>query len=97
MWARTGTISFSPENTDDVINHVRETVIPMYEGQAGYKGFRLLIDHSNGKGLGVSYWDSEDAMRDTDSIGEQARKGAADAGGGSVEGVDRYEIIIDAS
>jgi heme-degrading monooxygenase HmoA len=95
MHARTGRISFSPDNADDVLSHVRESVVPKYEQSEGFKGFTLLLDRANGEGIGISFWESEDAMRATDDLGDQARTGAAEAGSGRDQGAERFEVAID--
>ena len=95
MHARTGHVSFSPDKLDDVVRQVRENTVPKYEQSEGFKGFTLLLDRSGGEGVGISFWESEDAMRATDDLGDQARKGAAEAGGGDDKGVGHYEVVID--
>ena len=95
MHARIGRITFSPENTDQLTSHVRDNVVPKYEGAEGYKGFTLLLDASRGEAIGISFWESEDAMRATDALGDQAREGAAEAGSGSDLGKNHFEVAID--
>ena len=95
MHARMGRVSFSPDKADDVTSQVRENVVPKYEAADGFKGFTLLLDQSGGEGVGISFWDSEDAMRATDDLGDQARQGAAEAGSGSDQGVQHFEVLID--
>jgi heme-degrading monooxygenase HmoA len=93
--ARTGRVSFSPDKADEMISRVSEEVVPRYQGADGFKGFTLLIDRSSGKALGISFWESEAAMRATDAQGDQARQTAAEAGSGSDEGVSHFEVAID--
>jgi heme-degrading monooxygenase HmoA len=95
MHARMGRITFSPDKADDVTRHVQENVVPSYERTDGFKGFTMLLDRSGGQGVGISFWESEDAMRATDSIGDQARQGAAEAGDGSDQGRQYFEVPID--
>ena len=95
MHARMGRVSFSPDKADDVSAHVRENVVPKFDGADGFKGFTLLLDRSGGEGVGISFWESEDAMRATDEIGDQARRGAAEAGSGSDQGPQHFEVVID--
>jgi heme-degrading monooxygenase HmoA len=90
-----GRVSFSADRADDVINHVRETIVPKYEESAGFKGFTLLLDRSSGEGVGISFWENEDAMMATDDLGDQARQGAAEAGSGDDKGAERFEVAID--
>jgi heme-degrading monooxygenase HmoA len=95
MHARTGRVSFSPDKADDLVSRVRETTVPRYEQADGFKGFTLLLDRGRGEGLGISFWESEEAMNASDSLGDQARQGAAEAGGGEDRGAERFEVAID--
>ena len=95
MHARTGRVSFSPDKADEMVSHVLDTILPKYENSDGFKGFTLLLDRSAGEGIGISFWESEDAMRATDGLGDQARQGAAEAGAGSDQGAERFEVAID--
>jgi heme-degrading monooxygenase HmoA len=95
MHARIGRITYSPESADQVTSHVRENVVPKYEGADGFKGFTLLLDSSRGEAIGISFWESENAMRATDDMGAQARQGAAEAGSGSDQGPQHFEVALD--
>jgi heme-degrading monooxygenase HmoA len=95
MNARMGRVSISSDKADDMISHVRENVVPKYEGSDGFKGFTLLVDRSKGQAIGISFWDSEETMHASDELGDQARTGAASAGGGSDEGREYFEVAID--
>lgn len=76
-------------------SHVRDNVVPNYESTDGFKGFTLLLDRSGGQAIGISFWESEDAMRASDALGDQARQGAAEAGSGSDQGLQHFEVAID--
>ena len=95
MHARMGRVDFQADRADEVVSHVRDTVVSRYEEADGFKGFTLLLDRSNGEGVGISFWESEDAMHASDEIGDQARAGAAEAGGGTDKGRQYFEVAID--
>jgi heme-degrading monooxygenase HmoA len=95
MHARAGKVSFSSDKADEVTRHVKENVVPRLQEQDGFKGFTLLLDKSNGEGVGLSFWESEEAMRATEDISKEARSGAAGAGGGEDRGFVSYEVAID--
>jgi heme-degrading monooxygenase HmoA len=95
MHARIGRISFSQESADQVTSHVRENVVPKYEEADGFKGFTLLLDRSGGEAIGISFWESEDAMQASDALGDEARQGAAEAGSGSDQGLQHFEVALD--
>src|SRR5829696_4693868 len=75
MHARIGRITLEHDNADDVTTHVRDNVVPKYEDADGFKGFTLLIDRLGGQAIGISFWENEEAMRASDSLGDQARQG----------------------
>ena len=95
MNARIGRVSFSSDKADDVVSHVRQEIVPRYEQSDGFKGFTLLLDRSGGQGIGISFWESESAMRAADDLGDQARQGAAAAGSGDDQGKQHFEVAID--
>lgn len=95
MHARTGRVSFSPDKADEMVRYAQDTIVPRYESSEGFKGFTLLVDRSSGEGIGISFWESEEAMKATDSLGDQARQGAAEAGSGRDQGMERFEVAID--
>lgn len=95
MHARIGRISFSPETKDELTSHVRDNVVPKYEDTDGFKGFTLLLDTSRGEAIGISFWESEDAMLASDALGDEARRGAAEVGSGSDQGLQHFEVALD--
>ncbi|HEX8854516.1 MAG TPA: hypothetical protein VF752_02875 [Thermoleophilaceae bacterium] len=95
MHARIGRITYSPEKADDLKKFVQETTVPRYEGADGYKGFTLLLDSSSGQAIGISFWESEEAMRASDDLGDQARQGASQAASGSDQGKQYFEVAVD--
>src|SRR5436190_23169006 len=95
MHARIGRVSFSPDKADEATNHVRQNVVPRLEEQDGFKGFTLLIDRSNGEGVGISFWESEEALRATDSLADEVRGGVAESVEGSDQGKINYEVALD--
>jgi hypothetical protein len=66
MYARVATFESDPSKVDDAIEMVRSEV----EGEApeGLKGAKMLmlVDRESGKGLGVTLFESEEAMRKGD-------------------------------
>src|SRR5947199_9653906 len=73
MHARTGRVSFSPDKADEMVSHVRDTIVPNYESSEGFKGFTLLLDRSSGQGIGISFWTSEETRKEQDRRCAQTR------------------------
>jgi hypothetical protein len=51
-----------------------------------------LTDRQSGKTLGISFWESEEAMRASEEGANRLREESAEAGRGTVVGVERYEV-----
>lgn len=92
MWVRIDEVAFDPEHSGAVISRTRDTAAGLHQGD-DFRGFRLLVDHANGRALDVSYWDTE--------AGARADRGEQDAapddpGSTAYVRTDVYELAIDA-
>jgi heme-degrading monooxygenase HmoA len=94
MHARVSTLEGSPDKMDDATSHIREQTLPELQKMDGFKGFVALGDRQSGKVLGVAFWESEEALRATEVEVSGVRSGAAEALGGTVAGVERYEVVV---
>ena len=94
MYARVTTIEGAPDKMDDVSCQVREQTLPQLRQMDGFKGFAALGDRHSGKVLGVAFWESEEALRATEEAVSSVRSGAAEAAGGTVAGVEQYEVFV---
>ena len=94
MYARVTTIQGSPDKMDDATTHIQEQTLPQLQKMEGFKGFVALADRQSGKMLGVSFWESEEALRATEGAVSSVRSGAAEATGGIVASVEEYEVLV---
>src|SRR3712207_9503107 len=60
--------------------------------QDGFNGGMILVERESGKGLGVTLWESEQAMDTTEEAAHWLRVFSAEAAGGMVTVVERYEV-----
>jgi heme-degrading monooxygenase HmoA len=93
MYARITTLEGAPDKMDDAWRHIQEQVLPQLQQMDGFNGFLALGDRRSGKVLGVAFWESEEALRDTEVPVSKVRSEAAQAAGGTVAGVEQYEVI----
>src|SRR4028119_432062 len=82
MHARVSTIQGAPGKVDDVARQTQEQTLPQLQKMEGFKGFVALADRQSGKMLGVSFWESEEALRATEQAVSSVRSEAAEAAGG---------------
>jgi len=95
MHARVSTLTLDPAKLDEVIGQLEREDLDKLKATDGFRGMTLLIDRSSGKGVGTTFWDSEEAMQAAEQIGEETRRRAADTGGAGKPQVERFEVAID--
>ena len=92
-----GRITFlegSPEQLEEGIEFVRSTILPAARELEGFRGILSLSDRASGKGLTITLWETEEAMRASEERANQMRDEAARALGGAIAGVERYEVTL---
>src|SRR5919107_2667183 len=94
MHARVSTIQGAPSKVDDVARQAQEQTLPQLQKLEGFKGFVVLGDRQGGKMLGVSFWESEEALRASDETASSVRSAAAETADGIVAGVEEYEVFV---
>ena len=62
MYARAVTVSVNPEKLDDMLEIMRESVLPAAKSQQGFKGALVLGDRETGDEVSITFWDSETEM-----------------------------------
>ena len=92
MHARVSIFEGSPDEIDEGLRQAREQVLPRARQMDGFKGLIALGDRQSGKTLGITFWESEEAMRTSEEAANRLREESAEAGGGTVAGVERYEV-----
>jgi hypothetical protein len=91
MYARIATFESDPNKVDDAIKLVREEVDgDTPEGLEGAK-MMMLVDRETGKGLGITLFDSEDAMRRGDEALNNMSPGASERR----TSVEFYEVPVE--
>src|SRR5215217_6583705 len=94
VYARVSTLEGPPELMDEGLRQVREVVLPGARQIDGFKGMIALGDRQSGKTLGITFWESEEAMRASEEAANRLREESAEAGGDTIAGVERYEVVV---
>ena len=91
MYARVATFESDPARVDDAIAMVRAEV-ESGDTPAGLEGAKMLmlVDRKSGKGLGVTLFDSEEAMR----RGDEALDAMSPGGSEHRTSVEFYEVPV---
>jgi len=92
VYARISTFEGSPENIDQELRQVRENVLPQLRQQEGFEGMVALGDRQTGKTLGITFWESEEALGASEEAAARMREDSAEAMSETIAGVERYEV-----
>jgi len=92
MFARIGTWQGSPDELERWISRAREQVKPSVQQDPGLKAAYWLVDRQGAKGLIVTIWESEEAMRSSEQARARRQAGTSAATGAKVT-TDRYEVV----
>ena len=92
MHARISTLEGSPEHIDEGLRQIRENGLPQLEQQEGFKGMVALADRQTGKTLGITFWESEEALKASEEAADRLREDSARAMSDTIAGVERYEV-----
>lgn len=90
MWARVARFEGDPADVDARIERLRATLDSgSFAPEVADAKFLLLVDRASGGALGVTLFDSEEAMR----RGDEVMKAGPGHGGGRTS-VDFYEVAL---
>lgn len=91
MQARVTTLTVPSDREDEAIENYRNA-LSAFRGIPGNQGAFLLVDRGGGKGVGVTLWESEEALAESAERAKQLREQAASSVSGEVVSVEHYEV-----
>ena len=95
MFARQSTIQGKPDQADTGIRNFNEQILPAVRQMKGFAGAQLLVDRQAGKVVGITFWESEQALRDSESKANELRRtAAAQVQATSEPLVERFEVAV---
>lgn len=94
MFARVSEFEARPEQLDEMKREGVEHILPALKIQGGFNGGLVLADRKSGKVLAVTLWESEQAMEVTEEAAHWLVAFGAEAAGGIVRDVERYEVFF---
>ena len=59
MYARVTLAQLQPGKVDELLQFLRDNVVPAAQRQQGFKGLLLLTDETTNKGIAVALWETE--------------------------------------
>jgi heme-degrading monooxygenase HmoA len=92
VFARIGTWQGSPEDLENWVARAGEVVKPKVQQQLGLAAAYWLVDREGGKGLTITFWESEEAMRASEEFRSQSQSQTSVATGAGVT-TERFEVF----
>src|SRR5437588_2281021 len=94
MYCRVTEVQGKPDKVDEGIAHYEQKTYPALKQQKGFAGATLVGSRQSGKALSVTYWEDEQALKDSDSNPETValRKSAVEAIGATGAEVSLCEV-----
>jgi heme-degrading monooxygenase HmoA len=96
MFARMTTIQTTPDGIEELRRFIESQIIPAARQLEGFEGAYFLADRQAGRVVSVTLWSSEAARELSEERASQLGAGAAQESSGTVERVDRFEVIAQA-
>ena len=81
-----------PELINESLRQAREVVLPQGKLMEGFKGMIALGDHHSGRTLGITFWESEGAMRASEEAAKRLRQESAEAGDDTIVSVRGMQL-----
>lgn len=97
MYARVITVDWKMDQIEEAVAYFRDEVAPALKTQPGFANTRMLVDHATGKGLMVTIWQGEAALKTSESNGFlQTQLTGLSQFFASAPTVERYTICVNA-
>ena len=74
MFARQSTIAGKPDQIDTGIRNFNDQILPAVRQLKGFTGAQFLADRKGGKVVVTTFWETEQALRDSESKANELRR-----------------------
>jgi hypothetical protein len=92
--ARVSTFRGPIDQIEEGARIYREEVIPWLRDATGFRGWLVLLDRPNERGIGITLWATEQAAREGEAGVGPLREEVAEGVGALVETLDFYEVSV---
>jgi hypothetical protein len=93
MYARVISADLPADKVESFVSMIRDRVIPGVQGLLGFKGGYWLVDRDTGKGLGVTLFESEEALKASEEQANRIREEVSRAAGLAIPTFQRFEVV----
>lgn len=94
MYARVNHFRDSADNLDESERFAEEEIVPQLKQVPGFVGVMSMVDRGSGTSLAITFWESEEAMRASETEADRMRGEIKDRTSSQIRTVDRYEVTL---
>src|SRR3979411_2241893 len=94
MYGRATRLQIPPASIDKGIALFKETVLPNARSTPGNAGGVLLVDRKAGSAIGITFWETTQALNASEQFGVSSRTQSVAQTGGSIIDVERFEQVL---
>lgn len=95
MFARVNIFKGSGDVMEDATRIAREKALPALREVDGFAGLLILEDRKLGRSIGITFWQTEEALQASEEAADRMRSETAAEAGEEIVGVERYEVTLD--
>jgi heme-degrading monooxygenase HmoA len=94
MFAGVTSFEGDPARIDEGTRYYREHVVAWAKQIPGYKGALSLVERDSGKTVSMTFWVSEQALKESEAAANRLRSEGQQNLGLSAPTVERYEVMV---
>jgi heme-degrading monooxygenase HmoA len=98
MYARmTKFVGLAPERIDATVQEFEQNALGSLKGTPGFAGVTVLVDAGHGTAAAITFWESQEAMKESEQTAASAREEAITSGQAGPRRdaiVDRFEVVL---
>jgi hypothetical protein len=92
VYARVNTFDGSVERFEAAADYIRQLVIPASRQMPGFAGMISLVDRETGRSMGITLWDTIEALEMSEEAAAFVRNQTTQSGEASLVSVQRFEV-----
>jgi heme-degrading monooxygenase HmoA len=94
MYARVNRFRLGDQDIDETTRIAEDKLVPQVRALPGFAGLQSLVNRSTREELTITFWETEEAMRDSEGGANRLRGESADLTGTEIVSVERYEVVL---
>jgi hypothetical protein len=92
--ARVSTIKATPQTLDELVRYAEDTILPEARELDGWRGVIGIVNRSAGKAKLITLWESQEALKASETAGDDLRRRSAEHVSGEIAHVNRFEVPL---